>query len=205
MTTQRGADRSCRDPHAEPEQLALDTLVAPAWVLPGQADDQLLEFPGRVKSPRFRGAGRSRRRRPAAGASPAASGLTKKHDHRARGKARLMRRAQRGRQTRHRSCKASFDSTQRASEAVSGDAILPRHTVRTASSQAQPSLRTPRALMPLLGGIRATTNHRRPRGQFSAVVDTWALRRSIKVGFIAVRSGGRQRRNVGGSAPTSRA
>jgi len=33
-----------RDRHAEPEQLALDALVAPAWVLGGQADDQLLQL-----------------------------------------------------------------------------------------------------------------------------------------------------------------
>jgi hypothetical protein len=44
MATQRGADRGCRDPHAEPEQLALDALVAPARVVPGQADDQLLQL-----------------------------------------------------------------------------------------------------------------------------------------------------------------
>jgi hypothetical protein len=37
MAAQRGADRGGRDPHAEPEQLALDALVAPGWVLPGQA------------------------------------------------------------------------------------------------------------------------------------------------------------------------
>ena len=43
MTAQRGADRGCRDRHAEPEQLALDALVAPPRVLPGQADDQLLQ------------------------------------------------------------------------------------------------------------------------------------------------------------------
>jgi hypothetical protein len=44
MATQRGADRGCRDRYAEPEQLALDALVAPARVLPGQADDQLLQL-----------------------------------------------------------------------------------------------------------------------------------------------------------------
>ena len=43
MAVQRGADRGCRDPHAEVHQLALDTLVAPARVLYGQADDQLLD------------------------------------------------------------------------------------------------------------------------------------------------------------------
>jgi hypothetical protein len=31
-----------RDPHAQAQQLALDALVAPARVLPGQAGDQLL-------------------------------------------------------------------------------------------------------------------------------------------------------------------
>jgi hypothetical protein len=51
MTAQRGADRGCRDPDAEPEQLALDALVAPAWVLPGQADDQPLQFLVQWRSP----------------------------------------------------------------------------------------------------------------------------------------------------------
>jgi hypothetical protein len=50
MTTQRGADRGCRDPHAEPEQLALDALVAPAWIL-GHVDDQLLELQVKWRSP----------------------------------------------------------------------------------------------------------------------------------------------------------
>src|SRR5262245_23807747 len=44
MTTQRGADRSCRDLHAKPEQLTLDPLVAPAGILGRQADNQLLQL-----------------------------------------------------------------------------------------------------------------------------------------------------------------
>jgi len=45
----------------------------PAWVLLGQADDQLLQLLVEWGVSRFRGAGKSRRRRPAAGASAAAS------------------------------------------------------------------------------------------------------------------------------------
>ncbi len=44
VAAQRGADRGRRDLHAKPLQLALDPLVAPAGVLPGQADDQLLHL-----------------------------------------------------------------------------------------------------------------------------------------------------------------
>jgi hypothetical protein len=44
MAAQRGADPGCRDPHAEAQQLALDALVAPARVLLGQADDELLDL-----------------------------------------------------------------------------------------------------------------------------------------------------------------
>ena len=40
----RGADRGRRHARAKPEQLALDALVAPARVLPGQADDKLLQL-----------------------------------------------------------------------------------------------------------------------------------------------------------------
>jgi hypothetical protein len=43
VAVQRGADRGCRDPHAQVHQFALDALVAPARVLCGQADDQLLD------------------------------------------------------------------------------------------------------------------------------------------------------------------
>ena len=46
MAAQRGADHRRREAHAKVEQLALDTLVAPARVLPGQADDQLLQLLG---------------------------------------------------------------------------------------------------------------------------------------------------------------
>lgn len=42
VPAERRADRGCGDPHAKPEELALDALVAPGRVLPGQPDDQLL-------------------------------------------------------------------------------------------------------------------------------------------------------------------
>lgn len=42
MAAQRSADRGCRDPHAKVKKFALDALEAPARVLGGQADDQLL-------------------------------------------------------------------------------------------------------------------------------------------------------------------
>ncbi len=42
MTAKGVADRRCRDPHAKAQELALDPLVAPAGVLPSQAEDQLL-------------------------------------------------------------------------------------------------------------------------------------------------------------------
>ena len=72
VAAQRRADRGGRDPHAQLEQFALDALVAPARVLSGQADDQLLDVLVQ-RWPPGRGAGRSRRRRPGAGASAAAS------------------------------------------------------------------------------------------------------------------------------------
>jgi hypothetical protein len=62
VAVQRGADRGGRDPRAQPKQLALDALVAPAWVLPGQTHDQRL-----VREDT------STRRRPSDGASAAAS------------------------------------------------------------------------------------------------------------------------------------
>jgi hypothetical protein len=43
MAAPGGADHRRRDAHAKVEQLALDALVTPARVLPGQADDQLLD------------------------------------------------------------------------------------------------------------------------------------------------------------------
>jgi hypothetical protein len=43
VAVQRGADRGGRDSHAEVHQFALDALVAPARVLCGEADDQLLD------------------------------------------------------------------------------------------------------------------------------------------------------------------
>jgi hypothetical protein len=47
----RGADRGRRDPHAEPEQLPPDALVAPARVLAGQPNDQLLQLLVELRSP----------------------------------------------------------------------------------------------------------------------------------------------------------
>jgi hypothetical protein len=44
VTLQRRADHRRRDPHAQAQQLALNALVAPARVLPGQTDDQLLHL-----------------------------------------------------------------------------------------------------------------------------------------------------------------
>jgi hypothetical protein len=44
VATERGADHGRGGPHAKPEQLTLDPLVAPGGVLPGQADDQLLHL-----------------------------------------------------------------------------------------------------------------------------------------------------------------
>jgi hypothetical protein len=48
---QRGADCGCRDAFPKPEQLALDPLVAPARVLAGQADDQVLQLLAERRSP----------------------------------------------------------------------------------------------------------------------------------------------------------
>jgi hypothetical protein len=44
MTARRPADRGCRGAHTKPEQLALGALAAPARVLGGQADDELLQL-----------------------------------------------------------------------------------------------------------------------------------------------------------------
>jgi hypothetical protein len=43
VTLQRRADRGDRDTNTKTQQLALDALVAPVGVLPGQPDDQLLD------------------------------------------------------------------------------------------------------------------------------------------------------------------
>jgi hypothetical protein len=43
VATQRRADRGRRDLRAKQLELALDALVNPVGVLPGQADDQLLD------------------------------------------------------------------------------------------------------------------------------------------------------------------
>jgi hypothetical protein len=42
VTAKRRSDRSGRDVHTKPLQLALDPLIAPARIFPGQPDDQLL-------------------------------------------------------------------------------------------------------------------------------------------------------------------
>jgi hypothetical protein len=44
VAAQRRADRGRGDGHAKPLQLAVDPLVAPAKVLLGQAEDQLLHL-----------------------------------------------------------------------------------------------------------------------------------------------------------------
>jgi hypothetical protein len=51
VAAQRSADRGCRDPNAEVQQLTLDALVAPARVLCGQADDQLLDVLVELRPP----------------------------------------------------------------------------------------------------------------------------------------------------------
>jgi hypothetical protein len=51
VAAQRRADRGCRDLHAQPKQLALDTLVAPARILPGQTHDQRLHVLIQRRSP----------------------------------------------------------------------------------------------------------------------------------------------------------
>jgi hypothetical protein len=47
----RRLDRGCRDAQTKPDQFAPEALVAPAWVLPGQADDQVLELQVEWRSP----------------------------------------------------------------------------------------------------------------------------------------------------------
>ena len=51
VTLSRRADGGCRDPNAEVQQFTLDALVAPARVLGGQADDQLLDVLVELWSP----------------------------------------------------------------------------------------------------------------------------------------------------------
>jgi len=51
MAARRGADHRRRDPHAKVQQLALDALVAPTRVLPGEADDQLVQLLVQWRSP----------------------------------------------------------------------------------------------------------------------------------------------------------
>jgi GNAT superfamily N-acetyltransferase len=51
VAAQRGADCGSRDAYPKPEQLALDALVAPARILPGQPDDQVLELLVERRSP----------------------------------------------------------------------------------------------------------------------------------------------------------
>jgi hypothetical protein len=87
MATKRGTDRGRRDPNPEVLQLALDALVAPAWVRLGQADDQLLgllvqQWPARL-AVRVGQAPATRRR------CQPSNGVANKHDQRARGSTRL--------------------------------------------------------------------------------------------------------------------
>jgi hypothetical protein len=51
VAAQRGADCGRRDLHTKPQELALDALVAPARVLSGEADDQLLHAMVQRRSP----------------------------------------------------------------------------------------------------------------------------------------------------------
>jgi hypothetical protein len=84
-----GADRGRRDAHAEPEQLPLDALVAPARVLAGQPNDQLLQLLVELRSPCcvvWVGPGA---RDEAAVPAQQRLGLDKKQDQRERGRARL--------------------------------------------------------------------------------------------------------------------
>src|SRR4029450_8119497 len=43
VAAQRGSDRGGRNPNLQAQQLTLDPLVAPAGILYGEADDQLLQ------------------------------------------------------------------------------------------------------------------------------------------------------------------
>src|SRR5215211_5233503 len=52
VAVERGTDRGGRDLHAESKELALDALVAPARVLLGQADDQLVNVGIQVRPAR---------------------------------------------------------------------------------------------------------------------------------------------------------
>jgi len=44
VTAEQPADRAGRDADAKPQQLAVDALIAPAGILPGQPEDQLLNL-----------------------------------------------------------------------------------------------------------------------------------------------------------------
>jgi hypothetical protein len=82
LAAQRGPDRGGGDAHAKPQEFALEALVAPARVLVGQTDDQLLDLVVQRRSsmaamrvghaPAIRR--RCQRRR--------VSGVTRKHDQR---------------------------------------------------------------------------------------------------------------------------
>ena len=60
VSVQRRSDRRCRDPRPEAQQLALDALIAPARILLGQTNDELLHLIVERRCP-TPGAGRSRR------------------------------------------------------------------------------------------------------------------------------------------------
>src|SRR6266508_1275691 len=89
VAARRGADRGCRDVHAEPLQLALDAPVAPAWgVSPARrtihywTSSSSAGRPGRCGSVHARATSRRCQRR-------SVVGFTKKHGQRERGSARL--------------------------------------------------------------------------------------------------------------------
>src|SRR6266545_1984504 len=67
-----GADRGCRDVHAEPLQLALDAPVAPAWGVSRPGGRSTTGRPRPVQAA-LGGVGRSTRERRAGGASAGAS------------------------------------------------------------------------------------------------------------------------------------
>jgi hypothetical protein len=52
MTVEGRSDRGCRDLHPQAQQSPLDALIAPARVLPPQADDQLLDLLAERRPPR---------------------------------------------------------------------------------------------------------------------------------------------------------
>jgi hypothetical protein len=74
LAAQGGADRGGRGLHTKAEQLALDALVAPAGILGGQADDQLLDLWDELPVPAQQGFGLDQEARPACPWQRAADG-----------------------------------------------------------------------------------------------------------------------------------